>query len=80
MPRRRAHCPAARFNCGPDKATPEVPTAVPLPKLRELLRATSVVPADFTPHEKIVRLLADRRKLAEPDPIDTVVGCGYRLP
>jgi 2-oxoglutarate dehydrogenase E1 component len=68
----------SRYRGGLESGTPDVPTAVPLNKLRQLLRAISTVPADFTPHEKIVRLLADRRKLAEPGgeelPFDWGVG------
>jgi len=67
----------SKYRGGPDKDTPEVPTAVPLPKLRELLRATSVVPADFTPHEKIAKLLEARAKLAEgsgEEPFDWATG------
>jgi 2-oxoglutarate dehydrogenase E1 component len=56
----------SRYRGGPESQTPDVPTAVPLEKLRELVRAIGTTPASFTPHEKIAKLLADRRKLAEP--------------
>src|SRR6267143_1715501 len=67
----------SKYRGGPDKDTPEVPTSVPLPRLRELLRATSVVPSDFTPHEKIAKLLEVRAKLAEgsgDEPFDWATG------
>src|SRR5438445_2865621 len=67
----------SKYRGGPDKDTPEVPTAVPMQKLRELLRATSRVPADFTPHEKIAKLLDLRGKLAEgsgEEPFDWATG------
>jgi 2-oxoglutarate dehydrogenase E1 component len=67
----------SKYRGGPDKDTPEVPTAVPMQKLRELLRATSRVPADFTPHEKIAKLLDLRGKLAESgsdEPFDWATG------
>jgi 2-oxoglutarate dehydrogenase E1 component len=67
----------AKYRGGPSEATPEVPTKVPLPKLRELLRKTSVVPPDFTPHEKIAKLLELRAKLAEgtgDEPFDWATG------
>src|SRR6267143_1868902 len=67
----------SKYRGGPDKDTPEVPTAVPMPKLRDLLRATARVPADFTPHEKIAKLLDLRGKLAEgggEEPFDWATG------
>ena len=54
-----------------------MPTAVPMSKLRELLRATARVPEGFTPHEKIARLLEARGKLAEgsgEEPFDWATG------
>jgi 2-oxoglutarate dehydrogenase E1 component len=56
----------ARYKGGPEAQSPDVPTAVPLEKLRTLVRAIGRVPEGFTPHEKIAKLLGDRRKLAEP--------------
>ncbi|TMA29760.1 MAG: hypothetical protein E6J88_06975, partial [Deltaproteobacteria bacterium] len=50
---------------GPDSLTPEVPTNVPVEKLRSLLTALSQVPEGFTPNDKIAKLLEGRRKLAE---------------
>jgi 2-oxoglutarate dehydrogenase E1 component len=50
---------------------------VPMPNLRELLRATARVPAGFTPHDKIAKLLELRAKLAEGDgdePFDWATG------
>jgi 2-oxoglutarate dehydrogenase E1 component len=67
----------SKYRGGPARATSEVATAVPMPKLRELLRKTSVVPADFTPHEKIAKLLELRAKLAEgsgDEPFDWATG------
>ncbi|HKC60389.1 MAG TPA: 2-oxoglutarate dehydrogenase E1 component [Myxococcales bacterium] len=67
----------SKYRGGPDKDTPEVPTAVPIPKLRELLRATARVPEGFTPHEKIAKLLEAREKLAasgEDEPFDWTTG------
>jgi 2-oxoglutarate dehydrogenase E1 component len=67
----------SKYRGGPDANTPEVPTAVPMSKLRALLQATARVPADFTPHEKIAKLLELRRKLAEgggEEPFDWATG------
>jgi 2-oxoglutarate dehydrogenase E1 component len=50
---------------------------VPMEKLRQLLRATARVPADFTPHEKIAKLLELRGKLADgegDEPFDWATG------
>jgi len=55
----------ANYRGGADDATPEVPTAIPEEKLRSYLRALAKVPAGFTPHEKIEKLLEGRHKLAE---------------
>jgi 2-oxoglutarate dehydrogenase E1 component len=55
----------SKYRGGPDAETPEVSTAVPEAKLRELLRATSRVPKDFNPHDKIAKLLELRAALAE---------------
>src|SRR5437762_5066302 len=67
----------SKYRGGPDSATPEVPTAVPEPRLRELLVKLSQVPQGFTPNEKVAKLLESRRKLAEGDgsePFDWGVG------
>ena len=68
----------SRYRGGPDSETPEIQTAVPLEKLKQLLVALSQVPQGFTPHEKLQKLvLGSRRKLAEGDgtePFDWGVG------
>jgi 2-oxoglutarate dehydrogenase E1 component len=67
----------SKYRAGPDADTPEVPTAVAMEKLRQLLRATARVPADFTPHEKIKKLLEQREHLAEgtgDEPFDWATG------
>ena len=45
---------------GTDASTPDVDTAVPLARLQELAQRITQVPADFTPHPKIERLLQQR--------------------
>jgi 2-oxoglutarate dehydrogenase E1 component len=67
----------SRYRGGPDKETPEVPTFVPEPKLRELLLKLSQVPEGFTPNDKVAKILEGRRKLAEAapsEPFDWGVG------
>jgi len=67
----------SKYRGGPDADTPEVPTAVPVEKLRELLRATARVPSDFTPHDKIRKLLEQRAHLADgagDEPFDWATG------
>jgi 2-oxoglutarate dehydrogenase E1 component len=67
----------SKYRGGPDKDTPEVPTAVPEARLRELLLRLSQVPQGFVPNDKIARLLEGRRKLAEgaaTQPFDWGVG------
>jgi 2-oxoglutarate dehydrogenase E1 component len=67
----------SRYRGGPDKETPEVPTFVPEPKLRELLLKLSKVPEGFTPNDKVAKILEGRRKLAEApssEPFDWGVG------
>src|SRR5438270_765280 len=67
----------SKYRGGPDADTPEVPTAVPMSKLRELLRATARIPKGFTPHEKIAKLLELRTTLAEgegDEPFDWSTG------
>jgi 2-oxoglutarate dehydrogenase E1 component len=49
---------------GADGATPEVPTAVPAERLRELIEAGATVPPDLNVHPKLERLLAMRREMA----------------
>ncbi len=59
------------YRGGPDDAVPEVETGVPKAKLQELLAAISRVPAGFTPHPTIKRLLDDRAKMARGEkPLD----------
>ncbi|HET7784849.1 MAG TPA: 2-oxoglutarate dehydrogenase E1 component [Myxococcales bacterium] len=55
----------SKYRGGPDKDTPEVPTAVPEAHLRELLVKLSQVPQGFVPNDKVAKLLEGRRKLAE---------------
>jgi 2-oxoglutarate dehydrogenase E1 component len=57
----------SKYRGGPESSAPEVPSAVPEAKLRELLLKLSRVPEGFTPNEKVVKLLEARRKLAEGD-------------
>jgi len=55
----------SKYRGGPDSGMPEVSTAVPEAKLRELLLQLSRVPEGFTPNDKVAKLLEGRRKLAE---------------
>jgi 2-oxoglutarate dehydrogenase E1 component len=67
----------SKYQGGPDTPSTEVTTNVPDAKLRGLLVALSRVPADFTPNDKIAKLLEGRRKIAEsqvPEPFDWGVG------
>jgi 2-oxoglutarate dehydrogenase E1 component len=67
----------APYRGGADGAAAKASTAVPMEKLRELLRALSRVPADFTPNDKIARLLDARAKLADgtgDEPFDWAIG------
>jgi 2-oxoglutarate dehydrogenase E1 component len=67
----------AQYRGGPDRAASEAKTAVPMEKLREVLRSLSRVPQDFTPHEKIVKLLETRARLADgsgDEPFDWAIG------
>ena len=67
----------SKYRGGPDSGMPEVATAVPEAKLRELLHRLSQVPAGFTPNDKVAKLLEGRRKLAEgkgTEPFDWGVG------
>jgi 2-oxoglutarate dehydrogenase E1 component len=61
----------SKYRGGPDSETNEVRTNVPDSKLREVLLSISRVPPDFTPVDKIVKLLETRRKLAEGSSSDT---------
>src|SRR5690242_17046785 len=54
----------SHYRGGPDAQTPEVPTNVPVDKLRSLLNSIATVPEGSTPNDKIARLLESRRKLA----------------
>ncbi len=67
----------SKYRGGPDRDTPDVSTAVPEAKLRELLRKLSEVPANFTANDKVAKLLDGRRRLAEgpsTEPFDWGVG------
>ena len=68
----------SRYRGGSDSETPEVKTAVPLEKLKQLLLSLSQVPPGFTPHEKLQKLVLEtRRKLTAGDgnqPFDWGVG------
>jgi 2-oxoglutarate dehydrogenase E1 component len=67
----------SKYRGGPDSGMPEVSTAVPEAKLRELLLKLSQVPAGFTANDKVAKLLEHRRKLAEgqgTEPFDWGVG------
>jgi 2-oxoglutarate dehydrogenase E1 component len=50
---------------GADAACPEVETAVPVDRLRELLHRSTEVPADFAIHPKLERQLELRREMAD---------------
>ncbi|TMA25534.1 MAG: 2-oxoglutarate dehydrogenase E1 component [Deltaproteobacteria bacterium] len=67
----------SKYRGGFDAQNPEVPTNVPDAKLRQLLVSLSRLPADFTPNDKIAKLLEGRRKIAEAhilEPFDWGVG------
>jgi 2-oxoglutarate dehydrogenase E1 component len=56
---------------GPESVVPDVDTGVPVDRLRDLLRRLTVLPADFTPHRKLPRLLEQRRQMADGEiPLD----------
>ncbi len=58
--------PWSGYRGGPDKDTPEVSTALPKTRLRELLLALTRVPADFHVHSKIDKIVLEaRREMAE---------------
>ncbi len=70
----------SKYRGGPDSSVPEVSTAVPEAKLRELLTKISQVPSGFTPNEKVAKLLEGRRKLsAGPDTEHFDWGVGEHL-
>ncbi len=50
---------------GPDSQVPDVPTGYPKDRLVQLLRTQTEVPADFHPHPKIEKLLAQRRRMID---------------
>jgi 2-oxoglutarate dehydrogenase E1 component len=50
---------------GADEKCPEVATAVPRERLRDLLLASASVPEDFHVHPKLERLMEQRREMAE---------------
>ncbi|MBK9777793.1 MAG: 2-oxoglutarate dehydrogenase E1 component [bacterium] len=52
------------YQGGPEPGGPPVLTGVPRKRLEEILRALAAVPAGFTPHRKIERLLEQRRAIA----------------
>jgi 2-oxoglutarate dehydrogenase E1 component len=52
----------AGYKGGPDKDSPDVSTAVPKQRLKELLTKATEVPADFNVHPKLKRLLDQRRE------------------
>ena len=64
------------YKGGPDGSVPEVATSVSLGKLRDLLGRSTKLPNDFHPHEKVLALLATRRRLAEPGAESTAFDWG----
>ncbi len=63
------------YRGGADAEVPEVPTALPRERLQELLTATTRVPADFTVHPKLVRILDTRLEMARGEkPLDWAAG------
>ncbi|MGE0480449.1 MAG: 2-oxoglutarate dehydrogenase E1 component [Phycisphaerae bacterium] len=56
---------------GLDAETPDTPTGAPRERLAALLDVQTRLPADFHPHPKIAKLLADRREMARGErPLD----------
>jgi 2-oxoglutarate dehydrogenase E1 component len=56
---------------GADEAVPDVDTGVPKPTLERLLRSQAEVPADFSPHPKVTKLLQTRAEMAAGEkPLD----------
>lgn len=63
------------YNGGPDKDTPDVKTGVSRARLQELLHKLATVPAEFTPHSKVKRLLAAKHQMADGElPLDWAAG------
>lgn len=63
------------FTGGLDSDTPDVATGVPMDRLQEIARRVTTVPADFTPHPKIERLLQQRAAMGRGDqPLDWGMG------
>ncbi len=59
------------YRGGPESVVPDVDTAVPREWLAALLAKQAEVPAGFTPHRKIERLLELRRQMAQGEkPLD----------
>ena len=56
---------------GSEPGGPPVLTGVPREKLQEILNRLAAHPEDFTPHRKIVKLLEQRRRMADgAEPLD----------
>ncbi|MBS2024457.1 MAG: 2-oxoglutarate dehydrogenase E1 component, partial [Deltaproteobacteria bacterium] len=55
-----------KYKGGPDTSVPEVDTSVPLDTLKALAARLGQVPSSFTPHEKVHKILEERKKLAQP--------------
>ena len=53
----------SNYTGGPDKLAPEVDTGVEISRLAMLTERLTTVPDDFTPHPKLVKLLATRRAM-----------------
>ncbi|MCA9117641.1 MAG: 2-oxoglutarate dehydrogenase E1 component, partial [Planctomycetaceae bacterium] len=63
------------YTYGAEKDTPDVETGVPLSQLSELLAKQTTTPESFHPYEKVVRILAARRKMAAGKrPLDWAAG------
>ncbi|MCS6913694.1 MAG: 2-oxoglutarate dehydrogenase E1 component [Myxococcales bacterium] len=59
------------YRGGPDRATPEVDTAVPRDILQDIADKITTLPPDFSPHPKIARLLQQRRAMGHGElPLD----------
>lgn len=60
---------------GPESSAKEIATGYPKERLIQILRAQTETPADFHPHPKIERFLANRKKMAEGElPLDWSAG------